>query len=144
MFLKKRLEENVFKYFTQLIDCNITLFGKAFEERLIKNEYQKLSDNEFVECYLDGMQRLLGSIHNQVIQALEGECESKQRFVNVLNNPGYYGFRFKNNEITIGKIYLSYVYGKTKKRASKSDCIKLEKYAIQLIGKECLKYGVVQ
>ena len=109
-------KENTYQYFVDLIDQNIHLFGEAVREKLELAEHEKLTDD--AKCYA--------------------------RFCDAIKHPERYGFRFQNKNITIGKVYLCYMLGKTRKRAPKADCIKLERYAVQLIGKECLECGIVQ
>ena len=47
-------KENTYQYFVDLIDQNIHLFGEAVREKLELAEHEKLTDDEFVECYVDG------------------------------------------------------------------------------------------
>ena len=44
-------KENTYQYFVDLIDQNIHLFGEAVREKLELAEHEKLTDDEFVECY---------------------------------------------------------------------------------------------
>ena len=130
-------KENTYQYFVDLIDQNIHLFGEAVRD-------EKLTDDEFVECYVDGMSRMVGQIYENAGETLRADAKCYARFCDAIEHPERYGFRFQNKNITIGKVYLCYMLGKTRKRAPKADCIKLERYAVQLIGKECLECGIVQ
>jgi hypothetical protein len=131
-------KENTYQYFVDLIDQNIHLFGEAVREKLELAEHEKLTDDEFVECYVDGMSRMVGQIYENAGETLRADAKCYARFCDAIKHPERYGF------ITIGKVYLCYMLGKTRKRAPKADCIKLERYAVQLIGKECLECGIVQ
>ena len=137
-------KENTYQYFVDLIDQNIHLFGEAVREKLELAEHEKLTDDEFVECYVDGMSRMVGQIYENAGETLRVDAKCYARFCDAIEHPERYGFRFQNKNITIGKVYLCYMLGKTRKRAPKAECIKLERYAVQLIGKECLECGIVQ
>lgn len=97
-----------------------------------------------VACYVEGMHRVVEKLHESVSRKLEPDAKCLARYLDAIEHPNRCGFRFQTDELTIGKVYLYYIWGKTRKKAPKSDCIKLEKYAVQLIGKQCLKYGIVQ
>ena len=90
------------------------------------------------------MSRMVGQIYENAGETLRADAKCYARFCDAIEHPERYGFRFQNKNITIGKVYLCYMLGKTRKRAPKADCIKLERYAVQLIGKECLECGIVQ
>ena len=136
--------KDAYRYFIELIDENIDLFGAVIEKKLEAMEGERLSDEEFVSCYVEGMHKLVQKIHESAGSDLKSEPRCYARYLDAMQYPGRCGFRFQNEDVTIGKIYLYYIWGKTRKRAPKGDCIRLEKYAVQLIGKQCLKYGIVQ
>ena len=124
-------KENTYQYFVDLIDQNIHLFGEAVREKLELAEHEKLTDDEFVECYVDGMSRMVGQIYENAGETLRADAKCYARFCDAIKHPERYGFRFQNKNITIGKVYLCYMLGKTRKRAPKADCIKLERYAVR-------------
>ena len=133
-----------FEKFSRLIDDNISVFGDAMENKLTQCYDDKLSDEEFIEGYVDGMQRIINRLHNWAFNDLKSDPKALERYESAMENPSRNGFRFANDEMTIGKVYLFYVWGKAKKKASKTDCIKLERRAVSLIGKQCLDLGIVQ
>lgn len=51
---------------------------------------------------------------------LKSDPRSFARYMDAIEHPNRCGFRFQNNELTIGKVYLYYVWGKTRKKALKS------------------------
>lgn len=143
MILGSNAVGEAYKYFTGLIDQNIKLFGDVIGEKMRDSDGEQLTDDEFVECYVEGMHRVVEKLHESVSCKMKADPKSFARYMDAIEHPNRCGFRFQNNELTIGKVYLYYVWGKTRKKAPKSDCIKLEKHAVQLIGKQCMKYGVV-
>lgn len=140
--LFSRNKENPYQIFYRLIEENIDLFSEAIKEHTASGT--DLSDEEFTACYTDGMQRVINKLHHWAYADLQKEDgKGLTRYVCAMESPAKYGFRFPNDEMTIGKIYLYYNYGKTGRKAHKSDCIKLERYAFSLIGKQCLDHGLV-
>lgn len=144
MFFGSHTAGNAYQYFVKLIEQNMDLFGSAIEEKLDAVSKERMTDDEFVACYVEGMHRVVEKLHESVSRKLESDAKCLTRYLDALEHPNRCGFRFQSDELTIGKVYLYYIWGKTRKKAPKSDCIKLEKYAVQLIGKQCLKYGIVQ
>ncbi len=133
-----------FGYFIDLIDDNIGLFGDALGRHLAENDNERLSDEAFAACYVDGMNKLIDCLQEKVLKEFE-RCETyKNRYLDARQAPERCGFRFPNKEMTIGKVYLYYVWGKTKKKAPKSDCIRLEKHLMQRVGQQCLKYKIIE
>lgn len=144
MLFSDNKAKDAYRYFMELIDENMDLFGAVIEKKLKSAEGERLSDDEFVACYVEGMHQLVQKIHESAALNLKTDPKCYARYCDAMQYPNRCGFRFQNEDVTIGKIYLSYIWGKTKRRAPKGDCIRLEKHAVQLIGKQCLKYGIVQ
>ena len=137
-------KENTYQYFVDLIDQNIHLFGEAVREKLELAEHEKLTDDEFVECYVDGMSRMVGQIYENAGETLRADAKCYARFCDAIKHPERYGFRFQNKIITIGKVYLCYMLGKTRKRAPKADCNQTGALCSAAHWKECLECGIVQ
>ena len=97
-------KENTYQYFVDLIDQNIHLFGEAVREKLELAEHEKLTDDEFVECYVDGMSRMVGQIYENAGETLRADAKCYARFCDAIEHPERYGFRFQNKNITIGKV----------------------------------------
>lgn len=87
-------KENTYQYFVDLIDQNIHLFGEAVREKLELAEHEKLTDDEFVECYVDGMSRMVGQIYENAGETLRADAKCYARFCDAIEHPERYGFRF--------------------------------------------------
>ena len=141
LFASKK--ENIYHYFVDLIDENIHLFGETVREKLSTLDKENLTDDEFVACYVEGMNRMVTEIYTHAATSLNADAKCFARFRDAVAHPERYGLRLPNENMTIGKIYLCYMIGKSRSKAHRTDCIKLERYAVGLIGRECLACGLL-
>lgn len=144
MLFDKKATNNSYHEFLDLIEENTFHFGDAIKEKQAEIGERELTDEEFVECYIEGMKRLVITLHHKAYNNLLGDSKAIDRYMGAYENPKKHGFRFANEEITVGKVYLFYVYALTNRKASKSDCIKLERYTVSLIGQQFLNLGIVK
>lgn len=88
-------KENTYQYFVDLIDQNIHLFGEAVREKLELAEHEKLTDDEFVECYVDGMSRMVGQIYENAGETLRADAKCYARFCDAIKHRSDMDFVFK-------------------------------------------------
>lgn len=142
---KKQPVDFVRDAFIDKIDENINFFSKAIEEHLAVCENgREMTNAEFSECFCDGVRRVTNAVEEWVRRdLLNDNSEYKKRYLRALRDPRCVGYNFKDSELTIGKIFIFYIWAIRHKRAPKSDCIKIEKHAMQMYGLKCVEADIV-
>lgn len=68
---------------------------KNVETNSVLAKHEKLTDDEFVACYVDGMSRMVGQIYENAGETLRADAKCYARFCDAIEHPSDMDFVFK-------------------------------------------------